>query len=204
MKKNSGKCYLFYKEWKTQSDAVAPIALGIIGMVIGYYARHVLTSVGAGDLIPAGTMALLTALPVGLYNKVTSGYAAKIQEDADFDKYKEKEREINNHKKSIRSKDKEIEKLKADKIRAYESHKKTAQQIQRILNKGGTLSTLRDNICNLIYAGDGEIFKHTVEINSIEVNEGVDYPDKTNVYSSSSSSNIEDDEINWMHLDYKY
>ena len=194
MKKNSGKCYLFYKEWKTQSDAIAPILLGVIGMAIGYYVKHALTIVGAGDLIPAGTMALLTALPVGLYNKVTSGYVAKIQEDADFDKYNEKEREINNHKKKIREKNKEIERLKADKIRAYESHKKTAQQIQQILNKGGALSTLRDKICNLIYVGDGEIFKHTVEVNSIEVNEGVGGPGKTKVYSSNSI--IEDDDIN--------
>lgn len=194
MKKNSGKCYLFYKEWKTQSDTLAPILLGMIGMCIGYYLRALLSKIGAGDLIPAGTMALLTALPVGLYNKVTSGYAAKIQEDADVDKYKEKEREVNNYKKKLAAKNKEISKLKTDKIRAYDSHKKTAQKIQKILNKSGTISSIRDEICNLIYDGDGEIFKHTVEINLIEINEGENDAGKIKAYSAGSA--IEDEDIN--------
>jgi len=171
MKKNSGSCYEFYKEWKTALDVAAPISLGLVGMLIGFYVKRKLFMLGIDESVSSGAMATLTAAPVAIYNKVINNYASKIQEDLDFDELEKKDKLILSIRRKAAKDKKLIADLKDGKIKAYQAHKKTAEKIQRILNQPHVEHSLRLEICDLIYAGDGDVFSLTVSSQDIEINE---------------------------------
>lgn len=85
MKKNTGRLYNIYKENKAVLDTSAPVVLSIIGMITGFYVKKKLTELNLDEAVSSATMAALIALPVAVYNKLTVTYAAKIQEDKDFE-----------------------------------------------------------------------------------------------------------------------
>ena len=202
MKKNSGSFYEFYKEWKTALDVAAPISLGLAGMLIGFYVKRKLFMLGIDESVSSGAMATLTAAPVAIYNKVINNYASKIQEDLDFDELEKKDKLILSIRRKAAKDKKLIADLKDGKIKAYQAHKKTAEKIQRILNQPHVEHGLRLEICDLIYAGDGDIFSLTVSSQDIEINEETlkDQSDRRNLHSTairySSQSDISPENIN--------
>jgi len=202
MKKNSGSCYTFYKEWKTPLDVGAPILLGFTGMLIGFYVKRKLFMMGIDESVSSGAMAALTAAPVAIYNKVINNYASKIQEDVDFDELDKKEKIISKIRRQSAKDEKIIAELKKAKIKAYQAHKKTAEKIQRILNQPHVEYKLRAEICDLLYSGDGDIFSLTVSSNDIDINEETarDQSDKKAPRSSAirypSQSDISPEDIN--------
>lgn len=202
MKKNSGSFYEFYKEWKTALDVAAPICLGLAGMLIGFYVKRKLFMLGIDESVSSGAMATLTAAPVAIYNKVINNYASKIQEDLDFDELEKKEKIILSIRRKSAKDKKIIAALKDGKIKAYQAHKKTAEKIQRILNRPHVEHSLRLEICDLIYAGDGDVFSLTVSSQDIEINEETpkDQSDRRTPRSTpirySSQSDISPEDIN--------
>lgn len=171
MKKNSGLFYDFYKEWKVVLDVAAPISLAFGGMLLGFYVKKQLFLLGIDESVSAGAMATLTAAPVAMYNRVINNYAAKIQEDKDVDEIEEKNKQLLSIRRKMAKDKKSIADLKAGKIKAYQAHKKTAEKIQRLLNQPHVDHTLRVEICDLLYAGDGDIFSLTVTPEDIDINE---------------------------------
>lgn len=202
MKKNSGAFYDFYKEWKVALDVAAPISLGLAGMLIGFYVKRKLFMLGIDESVSSGAMATLTAAPVAIYNKVINNYASKIQEDNDFDELDKKEKTIISLRRKSAKDKKTIAELKDGKIKAYQAHKKTAEKIQRILNLPHVDHSLRSEICDLLYAGDGDIFSLTVSSHDIEINEEntKEQSDKRTLRSTiirySSQSNMNPEDIN--------
>lgn len=171
MKKNTGKIYCLYKENRAFIDASAPVVLGIIGMIVGFYVKKKLTEYHLDDAVTSSAMAALTALPVGIYNKLAISYSARIQEDKDYDELEEKNAQLKTSRRNSTKHRKEIEKLKKEKVKTYNAHDKLSRDIKRYLNGDNIDSSVRFHICELLDNGNGDIFELTLSVDGETIND---------------------------------
>ena len=192
MKKNTGRIYFLYKENRAFIDASAPVILGIVGMLVGFYVKKKLTEYHLDDAVTSAAMAALTALPVGIYNKLAISYSAKIQEDKDCEELEEKNSQLKTYRRNATKHKKEIERLKKEKVKTYNAHDKLSRDIKRYLNGENIDSSVRFNICELLDNGNGDIFELTLSVDGEAINDDDNNADNnettTVVYSRTTSA----------------
>lgn len=196
MKKNTGKFYDYYKRNKVALDVIAPVILGILGMLLGFYVKEKLAEFKMGDVIPSALLAGLTALPIGVYNKLILSYAAQIQEDKDYDELEKKNVQLKSVRKKNVEHKKAIAKLKEEKVKTYDAHDKLSRDIKRFLNGKEIDSDVRIRICELLDNGNGDLFKLTIQFDLIDINDDEEDEEDGNDITYDQSNVIVDIPIN--------
>lgn len=196
MKKNTGKFYDYYKRNKVALDVIAPVILGMLGMLLGFYVKEKLAEFKMGDVIPSALIAGLTALPIGVYNKLILSYAAQIQEDKDYDELEKKNVQLKSVRKKNVEHKKAIAKLKEEKVKTYDAHDKLSRDIKRFLNGKEIDSDVRIRICELLDNGNGDLFKLTIQFDLIDINDDEEDEEYGNDITYDQSNVIVDIPIN--------
>ncbi|WP_333967019.1 hypothetical protein AB9C87_15110 [Klebsiella pneumoniae] len=171
MKKNTGRLYNIYKENKAVLDTSAPVVLSIIGMITGFYVKKKLTELNLDEAVSSATMAALIALPVAVYNKLTVTYAAKIQEDKDFEELNDTNEKLKLERKKTARFSRALSKLKQEKIKTYNAHDKLSRDIKSYLNGDKIEPDVRTAICKMLDDGNGDIFELTISVDIVIINE---------------------------------
>ncbi|GKW01715.1 hypothetical protein PEC301877_05300 [Pectobacterium carotovorum subsp. carotovorum] len=181
MKKNKGWFYIFYKEWKGLLDFGIPILLGVIGLALGFFVKKIVLPIFEID----GNSAIIlissiTAFPVGLYSRLTNHYAAKIQEDKDYDELTNKQNQINNQKKRISHITKKLQNNNSGSVGTYDNVRKLTVEIRNYLNTSGISRTHVIAICAMLDTGDDKLYNLTIKQQDFFTNTFDDDTDEEN------------------------
>lgn len=171
MKKNNGWFYNFYKEWKGLLDFGIPILLGVIGLILGFIIKNrLLPSFDVDEKTSVIVISGVTALPVGLYSRLTNHYATKIQEDRDYDELAVKQSQINNQRRKIEALTKKLEKKHTSTIGTYDYARTLTTSIRDYLNNHNIPRPHIIAICEILNTGDNNLYNLTIKQQEVFIN----------------------------------